>query len=107
MKKGDCITMFEDECRSATLKRALLAAIDNMLEVECTYVISKHMFDKDHSREYIGTIFSIIRAYLLKYVDKYKDLLTDEDYCNINTEIRLKINICKDSLYIIYKELNK
>lgn len=99
--------MFEDECRSATLKRSLLAAIDNMLEVECTYVISKHMFDKDHSREYIGTVFSTIKSCLLKYVDRYKDLLTDEDYCNINTEIRLKINICKDSLYIIYKELNR
>lgn len=99
--------MFEDECRSATLKRALLAAIDNMLEVECTYIISKHMFDKDYSREYIGSIFSIIRAYLLKYAEKYKDLLTDEDYYKINFEIRSKINLCKDSIHIIYKELNK
>lgn len=99
--------MFEDECRSATLKRALLAAIDNMLEVECTYVISKHMFDKGHCREYMWSIFSTIRTYLLKYVDKYKDLLTDEDYYKINSEIRLKINICKDSMYIIYKELNE
>lgn len=107
MKKGEHITMFEDECRSATLKRALLAAIDNMLEVECTYIISKHMFDKDYSREYIGSIFSIIRAYLLKYADKYKDLLTDEDYYKINAEIRSKINLCKDSMHIIYKELNK
>lgn len=99
--------MFEDECRSSTLKRALLAAIDNMLEVEYTYVISKHMFDKDHSREYIGTTFSIIRTYLLRYAYKYKDLLTDEDYYKINAEIRSKINLCKDSMYIIYKELNE
>ena len=99
--------MFEDECRSTTLKRALLAAIDNMLEVECTYVTSKHMFDEDHSKEYIGTIFSTIKAYMLKYIDRFKDLLSDEDYYNINAEIRLKINMCKDFIYIIYKELNE
>lgn len=98
--------MFEDECRSATLKRALLATIDNMLELECTYVISKHMFDKDHSREYIGTIFSTIKAYLLKYVDRFKDLLTNEDYYNIGYEVRLKIGICKDSIYLVHKEIN-
>lgn len=99
--------MFEDECRSATLKRALLAAIDNMLEVECTYIISKHIFDKDYSREYVGTVFSMIKSYLLKYVDRFQDLLTDEDYYNINSDIRLKINVCKDTVYNIYKELNK
>lgn len=99
--------MFEDECRSATLKRSLLAATDNMLEVECTYIISKHMFDKDYSREYIGTVFSTIKSYLLKYVDRFKDLLTNEDYYKIIGEIRIKVNICKDSMYIIYKELNE
>ena len=99
--------MFEDECRSATLKRSLLAAIDNMIEVECTYIISKHILDKDYSREYIGTVFSTIKAYLLKYVDRFTDLLTNEDYYNINTEVRLKINLCKDTLHTIYKELNK
>lgn len=99
--------MFEDECRSATLTRSLLAAIDNMLDVECTYITSKHMFDKDYSREHIGSIFSIIKACFYKYVDKYKDLLTNEDYYNINCAIRSKINLCKDLIYFIYKELNE
>lgn len=99
--------MFEDEYRSATLKRALLAAIDNMIEVECTYIISKHIFDKDYSQEYVGTVFSTIKSYLLKYVDRFKDLLTDQDYYNIYTEVRIKIDLCKDTLHIVYKELRE
>lgn len=97
--------MTERECRSLELRNSLTPMINNMIEIEFTYLIGKGYFKEDFSRGYIHEVFHPIQVVIFDFIKRYSDQLTESDEYNLKNDVIEQLDWVKSTIRIVFKEI--